>query len=230
MAGWIWRGNICEALSRVLFGRHASLKRNKNLSVVVNYCCLPHLFCNLDIFWFSLDFSFQMCGIRLRSRLWKIGQDGCKLQSFLYFNLALPVIFIKCPTFSNLKNTKEQVRIKKRLKGWFKCAIFSVCFYSPWRVMQTFAFLSRSFWLDTVTSLLLDPYHLPEIWTPLSFLILCLTLSNLLCLFLSVSCPLTRPWGRTGVLPLGVLQSVPDRFSVAVGCPEFLLLLLYMIS
>lgn len=67
---------------------------------------------------------------------------------------------------------------------------------------------------------LLDPYHLQEIWTPLSSLTLCLILGNLLCPFLSVSCPPTCSWGRTGVLPLGVLQSVPDRFPVAVGCSE----------
>lgn len=68
---------------------------------------------------------------------------------------------------------------------------------------------------------------LPEIWTPLSPVYLFFYTWQFVVsvsVSLSLSCQLTCPQGRTTVLHLAALQSVPDQSSVAVGNPECLVL------
>lgn len=52
---------------------------------------------------------------QIKKQIVKIGQDGCKLQSYLHFNLIFPVTFMKIHTFQNPKNTKEHGRVKIKL-------------------------------------------------------------------------------------------------------------------
>lgn len=76
---------------------------------------------------FSLGFISQICSIRLRSRLCKIGQDGCKLQSYLHFNLIFPVSFMKIHTFGNPKTQKNKLESRKSFISCFSQRFGLLC-------------------------------------------------------------------------------------------------------